>query len=144
MTIERVTEDTFPQVLEVYTQSWRESHKGFCSADFLEKRDYAGYLKARTKGLYRACDPNCVGVFQLEGQTLSDLYIHPDRQGRGYGRACVEYAIEQGGRRLTVLSANETAIRLYEKMGFRFTGRDKPLKPGLWEREMEYTEKQNG
>lgn len=90
------------------------------------------------------CDPNCEGVFQLEGQTLSDLYIHPDRQGREYGRACVEYAIEQGGRRLTVLSANETAIRLYEKMGFRFTGRDKPLKPGLWEREMEYTEKQNG
>ena len=34
-----------------------------------------------------------------------------------------------------------TAIRFYEKNGFRFTGRDVLLRDGLWEREMEYTEK---
>ncbi len=143
MTIQQVTEETFPQALAVYRQSWKESHKDVCSAQFLESRDYGGYL-ARQTGLYLVCDSECVGVFQLVGSTLSDLYIHPLYQGMGYGRVCVEYAIARGGRRLTVLSTNTKAIRLYEKMGFRFTGRDICLKPELWEREMEYTEIENG
>lgn len=143
MTIQYVTNETFPQALDVYRQSWKESHKDVCSARFLEKRDYAGYLVGKA-GLYMVCDPACVGVFQLAGGTLSDLYIHPLYQGMGYGRFCVEYAIAQGGHRLTVLSTNAKAIGLYEKMGFRFTGRDVCLKPELWEREMEYTEKNNG
>ena len=40
--------------------------------------------------------------------------------------------------RLTVLSSNFTAIRLYEKSGFRFTGNDRILKDDLLEREMVY------
>lgn len=140
MTIQRVTKETFPQALAVYRQSWRESHENVCSAQFLENRDYAGYL-ARQTGLYLMCDPACVGVFQLAGGTISDLYIHPLYQGMGYGRACIEFAIARGGHRLTVLSTNAEAIGFYEKMGFRFTGRDVCLKPELWEREMEYMEK---
>lgn len=96
-------------------------------------------------GLYLIVDQVPVGVFFLSGEEFSDLYIHPSHQGKGHGRACVAFAISQSGSlRLTVLSSNMAAIRLYEKMGFRFTGQDIALRDGLWEREMRYTEKNNG
>ena len=96
-------------------------------------------------GLCLVSDPDPVGVFCLLDDKLSDLYIHPEHQGRRYGRGCVEFAQSKHKElRLTVLSNNKKAIRLYEKMGFRFTGRDVPLRDGLWEREMRYSEKDNG
>lgn len=144
MKIEKVTESSFPRAAEVYTLSWRESHKTVCSLEFLQKRDCAAYLYGKIESLYLISDPEIVGVFCLTDWELSDLYIHPDYQGRGYGRYCVDFGINSGARFLTVLSNNEKAIRLYEKMGFRFTDRNIQLRENLWEREMEYTEKNNG
>ena len=142
MEITPVTEFNFPQTVEVYTASWRESHKGICSAEFLEQRDCAGYLRKKLGSLYLVLDGTPVGVFCLNGEDFGDLYIHPDHQGKGYGTACIRFAVAQSpSLRLTVLSSNEKAVRLYEKMGFRFTGTDIPLKSGLYEREMRYTEK---
>ena len=96
------------------------------------------------EGLYLISDSIPVGVFRIKDGILSDLYIHPAQTGKGYGSACVEYAQKHNRElRLTVLSSNQRAIRLYEKMSFRFTGQDIPLRNGLWEREMRYTEKRN-
>lgn len=145
MKIEKVTEQNFPQAAAVYEASWRESHQEICSTEFLRKRDCAGYLRGRMAGLYLVSDPDPVGVFCLLDDKLSDLYIHPEHQGRRYGRGCVEFAQARSSTLwLTVLSNNKKAIRLYEKMGFRFTGQDIPLRDGLWEREMRYSEKDNG
>lgn len=132
----------FDTALEVYTESWRESHLGICSPEFLKNRDYAGYLRKKLGHLYLISDDGPVGVFCLNGENFGDLYIRPQRQGGGYGTVCVQFAIKQSHRlRLTVLSTNTAAIALYEKNGFRFTGNDIPLRGGLWEREMRYTEK---
>lgn len=142
MRIEPVTEESFPLAVAVYAESWRESHREICSLEFLKRRDYAGYLRKKAGRLYMVRDGGPVGVFCLDGEDFGDLYIHPDHQGRGYGTACIRFAMEQSTRlRLTVLSGNASAIGLYEKMGFRFTGSDIPLRDGLWEREMVYTEK---
>ena len=142
---EAVTEENFAAATAVYAASWRESHREICAPAFLERRDYAGYLQSRMEGLWLILDGEPVGVFRVCEGILSDLYIHPDRQGRGYGTASVRFAI---GRctplGLTVLSSNEAAAGLYRKTGFRFTGRDTLLRPGLWEREMKYTENHNG
>ena len=82
-----------------------------------------------------------VGVFSLSGEEFGDLYIHPAYQKQGYGTACIRFALSQThDLRLTVLSTNLSAIALYEKIGFRFTGNTIPLKNGLWEREMKYME----
>ena len=135
----------FQDALSVYTVSWRESHRDICSTEFLQNRDYAGYLRKKLGNLYLISDGGSVGVFCLDGENFGDLYIHPNRQGRGYGMACVHYAAQNASRlRLTVLSTNAAAIHLYEKSGFRFTGNDIPLRDGLWEREMIYTEKHHG
>ena len=106
----------FAMALEVYKKSWQESHREICSPEFLQRRDYAGCL---------------------DGENFGDLYIHPSHQSKGYGTACVKYVMKQKNNlRLTVLSTNTEAIRLYQKMGFRFTGNDIPLREGLYEREM--------
>lgn len=144
MRITPVTDETFLQAAEVYTLSWRESHRGICSTEFLDSRDCSAYLRKRMEGLYLISDSIPVGVFRIKDGILSDLYIHPAQMGKGYGSACVEYAQKHNRElRLTVLSSNQRAIRLYEKMSFRFTGQDIPLRNGLWEREMRYTEKRN-
>ena len=121
--IEPVTNKNFENALAVYIPSWQKSHRHICTEAFLEKRDYAGYLKSCTEGLYLAsCDEN-VGVFRIYDGTLSDLYIHPDHARKGYGTACVRFAIEKDKNlRLTVLSTNIAAIRLYKKMGFENLG----------------------
>lgn len=145
MKIERVNEETFPQAAAVYEISWRESHRDICSPAFLERRDCAGYLRQRLDGLYMISDGEPVGVFCLRGGEIGDLYIHPDQAGKGYGTACMRFAMA-GSRqlRLTVLSSNDNAVGLYKKLGFRFTGNDLQLRDDLWEREMIYTENENG
>lgn len=141
MKISLVDSLLFDGAVEVYTASWRQSHRDICSPEFLEKRDFAGYLTKKLGHLYLITDGDPVGIFCLDGENFGDLYIHPEYQGRGYGTACVRCAMEYSSRlRLTVLSTNVAAIDLYEKMGFRFTGNDILLRNGLWEREMEYTQ----
>ena len=137
MKIVLVDQSNFQDALTVYTVSWRESHRNICSPEFLQNRDYAGYLREKLGRLYLISAGGPVGVFCLDGENFGDLYIHPDHQGRGYGTAGVRFAITKSPRlRLTVLSTNAPAIQLYEKCGFRFTGKDIPLRDGLWEREM--------
>ena len=137
MLIYLVNELNFHEATAVYTASWREAHRNICSAEFLQARDYAGYLHKKLGNLYLVYDGAPIGIFCLDGDNFGDLYIHPKYQGRGYGTACVRYAITQSPRlRLTVLSTNTAAIHLYEKSGFRFTGNAIPLRDGLWEQEM--------
>ena len=137
MVIKRINESNYEQALGVYRASWRESHRDVCSEEFMERRDYDGYLRSRMDSLYVIADGATVGVFSLNGNTFGDLYIHPQNQGKGYGTACIRYAKAQvESLRLTVLSSNLLAIRLYEREGFQFTGNERPLKNGIRECEM--------
>ena len=139
MDIVRVSDSDFEMAAAVYRTSWQESHRDVCTPEFLEKRDHAGYLRKKLGHLYMICSEVPVGVFCLDGELFSDLYIHPDHQGKGYGTACISFAKSISPYlRLTVLSNNAKAIRLYEKAGFRFTGWDVPLQHGLSEREMAF------
>jgi len=64
-------------------------------------------------------------LHQEEGQfQLSDIAILPDVQGKGFGQALVEHCIQYAKRvnalplRLCVESTNQTALNLYQKLGF--------------------------
>ena len=137
MEIMCVSDLDFSIAVNVYRESWQESHRDICTPEFLENRDYSGYLKRIQKDLFGIYDPELVGVFSLAGDNFGNLYIHPDQWRKGYGTACVQYAMEQNNKVcLTVLSTNTKAIGLYRKLGFRFTGNDIPLRNGLYEQEM--------
>ncbi|MGQ9682073.1 MAG: GNAT family N-acetyltransferase [Anaerolineae bacterium] len=69
---------------------------------------------------------------------VSNVAVHPDRQGRGIARALMEAALEhvrrRGGRRvlLQVRQDNDPAQRLYRGLGFvRYDTVAEMLRPGL-------------
>ena len=137
MNITPVNKGNFAQAVQVYRASWQESHKDICSPEFVKNRDCAGYLRKRLKGLYLLTDGEPAGVIRVCDGALSTLYIHPDKQGRGYGRALLDFALTiDPNLKLTVLSTNEKAAGMYLRHGFRYTGRQQMLREGLWEREM--------
>ncbi len=59
---------------------------------------------------------------------IHSLAIHPDYQGKGYGRAllrfCEEFALKNdySAMRLDAFSENESALRFYERSGYGFRG----------------------
>jgi GNAT superfamily N-acetyltransferase len=65
--------------------------------------------------------------------TLVGMFVEPAMRGRGVGGALVEavvrWARDRGVRRLGlwVTSTNGPALALYQRCGFRSTGRTKPL-----------------
>ena len=144
LTIEPVTEQNLLQAAHVHALSWRESHKAVCTPEFLAAHDdlrQAAYIRrAMTEGkrFFLLKNPVPCAVVAVKDNTISDLYVLPDRQGCGLGSAMLAHALRQcsAAPRLTVLSTNHRARDWYYRRGFRESGVRIPLKNGLYEAEM--------
>lgn len=120
--------------------TWRERALGASAgcerATFVAERD-AAWLGSVTGLAGRFANPAGVPL-------LVAMYVVPDARGGGVGRALVEAVIawarecSASALGLSVTDTNASAIALYQRCGFRFTGADKPHAhaPGLIEREM--------
>jgi aminoglycoside 6'-N-acetyltransferase len=98
-----------------------------------------------TEGLYTVEEGCSVYVIELDGGVVGliqsceeldpqyrhagiDISVHPDFHGRGIGtdalRALARHLLEAGHHRLTIdpAASNQTAIRVYTKVGFRPVG----------------------
>ena len=130
----------------VHAASWRESHS-FCTPEFVAAHTaetQAEYLRREMnagKALFLLLDPEPAGVVSVSGDLIENLYVLPEKQGRGYGSALLEHAAARcpGAPRLWLLNINEKARRFYEARGFRETGARRELKNGLAELEMSRT-----
>lgn len=135
---------SLPIAAQIHTESWRASHKGFCTAEFIALHTperQAAYLQSERdagKRLYLLCAPKPVGLVSVSSSLIENLYVLPDEQRKGYGTQLLQFAMRQcdGLPTLWVLSNNQGAIRLYEKHGFRATGNQKTLRNDLFELEM--------
>lgn len=64
-----------------------------------------------------------VGFVSLIENELSGLYVLPDYQGKGYGRAMLNMAVaDRGALKLDVFGRNRSARVFYQKYGFQETG----------------------
>ncbi|MEU5258058.1 GNAT family protein [Amycolatopsis sp. NPDC021455] len=104
-----------------------------------------GSPDTETEGLYEVEEGYSVYVIELDGEVVGliqsceeldpqyrhagiDISVHPDFHGRGVGtdaiRALARHLFAHGHHRLTIdpAAANETAIRVYTKVGFRPVG----------------------
>lgn len=139
-----VTPQNLMQAARVHAESWRESHQGFCSLDFVaahtpqRQADYLARELEQGKELFMLVLEEPVGLVSVWGNLIENLYVLPDRQRQGYGSSLLDFAISRcaGAPTLWILSNNHRARSFYEKHGFRFTGRTHPLSGGLSEREM--------
>ena len=115
----------------IHSASWQESHRSFCSPDFVAlhtPEHQLAYLQEKLEQgsrLFMLTDGDPVGIVSVTGSLIEDLYILPDVQNHGYGTFLLRYAIGQcdGIPTLWILENNKGAEKLYRREGFRETGR---------------------
>ena len=139
-----VTELNIADAGRIHSESWKESHRSFCSAEFVEKHTPAAqseYLRREMnagKSIYMLIDECSVGIVSVHGSLIENLYVVPSEQRKGYGSQLLDYAIQHcsGTPCLWILNNNEGAYRLYSKNGFKETGNRKQLNDTLYEMEL--------
>ena len=144
-----ITEQNIVDAGRIHSESWKESHRSFCSVEFVEKHtpaaqaDYLRREMATGKHIYILIDEYPVGIVSVHGNLIENLYVLPSEQRKGYGAQLLEFAIHkcQGTPKLWILNINEGAYRLYTEHGFKETGNRKQLNDNLYEMELAYAEK---
>ena len=144
MEIVEVTEENVSQAGRIHSESWKESHRAFCSPEFVEKHtpqaqtDFLRREMESGKRCYMLLDGEPVGIVSLAGDTIENLYVLPWEQGRGYGSALLRFAVRRcsSDAVLWVLNTNCGARRLYRRFGFIETGKQKQLNDKMYEIEM--------
>lgn len=139
-----VTESNIADAGRIHSESWKESHRGICSAEFVEKHTpgaQADYLRREMdtgKRVYMLTDEYPVGIVSVHGNLIENLYVLPGEQNKGYGTMLLKFAVGHcaGTPKLWILSSNEGAYRLYTRNGFRESGNRKRLNDGLYELEL--------
>ena len=146
MTFELVTEKNIDIAAEIHSISWKESHRTFCSEEFIQahtKERQKRYIEKEMecgKQFYIINENGAKGIVSVKDNLIENLYVLPMEQGKGYGTELLKYAehLCKGIPTLWILSNNEKAKNLYRKMGYRFTGNTKTLNSELKELEMQH------
>ena len=144
MQIIDVTELNIADAGYIHSESWKESHKSFCSAEFVAKHtpeaqtEYLRHEIAAGKKFSMLIDEYPVGIVSVHGSLIENLYVLPTEWGKGYGTRLLKCALGQCDDvpTLWVLNTNQLAYDLYLRNGFRETGNRKELKPEMCEIEM--------
>lgn len=144
MKIIKADEAIIAEAGRIHSESWKESHRSFCSAEFVDKHTPAAqseYLRREIdagKQIYMLIDEYPVGIVSVHGDLIENLYVLPSEQRKGYGTRLLQFAIQQCAEspRLWILNINEGAYRLYTKHGFKETGNRKQLNDTLYEIEL--------
>lgn len=147
MTILRVNNETLHEAAEIYTLSWRESHKKLCSPAFLESKTLdvqRAYLESQMqegKVFYILVEQVPRGIVSVYKNRIEHLYVHPAYQRQGYGSHLLDYAMKlcEGNPSLSILNTNLRAKAFYESRGFVEIGYRKYHRPDLYELELCYT-----
>lgn len=67
---------------------------------------------------------NIVAFIGLSEDNIEMLFVAPSEQGKGYGSALVDFAIENSIFKVDVNEQNEVAYEFYKHKGFEFVSRD--------------------
>lgn len=142
--IEPLTDRWLDEAARVHSASWKESHRAFCSEDFVEahtpQRQKAYLLDEMRQGkrfFVLVENGACLGLVSEWDGWIENLYVDPKHVRKGIGSKLLAHVCALNAvSRLFVLSNNARAIAFYEKAGFRFTGKEKALNDWLSEREM--------
>ena len=126
-----VNEQNIMDAAIIHSISWRESHRDFCTPEFIEIHSPERQLRYKrdkmNKGtkFFMLVDKDPVGVVSVTDSLIEDLYVLPDKQKKGYGTKLLQFAVGQcpNTPSLWILENNVNAERLYCRMGFTKTGR---------------------
>ena len=142
-----VNETNLLQAATIHSISWKESHRAFCTPDFIEthtpdrQREYLRNKMNNGTKLYMLVEEKPIGVVSVTKGLIEDLYILPDMQNMGHGTKLLLYAVGQctDTPTLWILENNINAERLYRRIGFKETGRKNAITNKLDEIEFTLT-----
>ena len=137
MIIETVDLQNIEDAARVHSASWQESHRSFCSADFIalhtpeHQQEYLSEKISRGSRVFMLVDGEPAAVVSVTGSLIEDLYVLPCRQNKGYGTEALKRSVEYGFNELGltriylgVYVNNPRAIHVYENCGFKEYKRD--------------------
>lgn len=141
---EMVTTANIDIAAKIHSTSWKESHRSFCTEEFVQKHTVENqrrYIEKEIecgKQFYILIEEEAKGIVSVKDNLIENLYVLPKEQRKGYGTKLLWYAENkcEGNPTLWILSNNEAAKNLYQKMGYEFTGNMKVLNTTLQELEM--------
>lgn len=119
--------DQLDALVRLWEASVRSTHHFVSEEDILSLRPLVRdrYLPGVELYVIRDGGGETVGFVGLSDEVIEMLFIHPDRQGKGYGSALLDFAVREMKRyKIDVNEQNEKAFRFYVKKGFRVFGRD--------------------
>ena len=140
-----VDETNLLEAAMIHSISWKESHRAFCTSDFIEmhtperQREYLRNKKNNGAKIYMLVEEKPAGVVSVMKSLIEDLYVLPEEHNKGYGTKLLQFAIDRCADipTLWILENNVNAERLYRRMGFTETGKKNPITAGL--DEVEFT-----
>lgn len=135
----QVDKTNLKEAARIHSISWKESHRSFCSTDFIEfhtpQRQEEYLLNKLVYGskLFMLVEEEPIGIISITDNLIEDFYILPEKQNLGFGTKLLQYALTQckGVPTLWILENNKAAERLYCRMGFKATGRRHSILNGI-------------
>lgn len=124
--IGRYTSNDYNEIADVWEASVRSSHHFLTEDDitFYKPLVISRYLPAVELYVMRE-NGEIVAFIGLADDNIEMLFVRPDKQGKGYGTALVDFAVKSKGiMKVDVNEQNETALRFYLAKGFTVTARD--------------------
>lgn len=144
-----VTEENIFDAARIHSISWQESHRSFCSEDFIQKHTVEHqkeYIREKMKNgskFYLLYDKEPVAVVSVKDELIEDLYVLLEQQNKGYGTQLLCYVVAKIQKlglipSLWILENNHDAERLYLRHGFVPTGNRNHITGKLDEVEFRY------
>lgn len=117
----------YPQLCEVWEASVRSTHHFLTEEDIQYYKPLVRDVCFPAVQIYiiRNSKNSIAGFVGLSDDSIEMLFIHPSEQGKGYGKALLDFAInEKGLHKVDVNEQNESAFRFYINQGFEIISRD--------------------
>jgi putative acetyltransferase len=119
-------EDDLEAVLDVWYEASVVAHSFLPDEFFEAERDNIATLwLPASETIVSTIAGSVEGFLSLNGNEVGGIFVHPDAQSRGVGRALMDDArTRRPFLELSVFEANTQARRFYEAYGFRVVGRE--------------------
>ncbi len=122
-----LSEELLDELLNIWERSVRSSHH------FLKEEDIAffkplvrnNYFPSVDLFIIRNVNEQIVAFMGLSEDMLEMLFVAPEEQGHGYGKAFINFAVNECNiRNVDVNEDNRQAYQFYKHMGYEVIGRD--------------------
>lgn len=119
-------EDDYDELLYLWETSVRSTHHFLTEADILFYRPLVRNQYFSAVDLYAIRNQHQIVAFiGLSHDLIEMLFVHPQKQNKGYGKRLIKYAIQHHHiEKVDVNEQNDQALQFYLKQGFDIIGRD--------------------